>query len=912
MLKIIKIKDPSCKWQWLSHINPKTDCFLVSDVKTKLSIESALLEKEECLPGFCVMRAYEFYTELFYSLNLNWNLVSDLFIQEVFSDFCSQNKETWIRNLRDSNSFFSFFKSFLPLLSHKESPQLFEEWLKEKRKPILWRSWIDLAQKFFFYLEEKKIFPESEKKALLLHHLPLTERLNFKKERIYVDLSFSMDICEAEIFKALSLHREIFILSPQLEKPFLFEKSFDVYQMLEEELGLSQISSLDVGDSQTLSKTLSQEKQTFKVKSETQLEELKKALTQVCKWLSRGVPAKEIALFAPDMEAYWFALKIFLHKEGIPVAKSIFAKVSDYQEIRYFLAALRIHISSFTFEDLEYFSFFRESRKDFSRFKAHYFQVPDRKLSKKFFFENKMLPAHKNLNGKQFTDWALSFWLKENPLFLWEKVSPIFLKLPMTESLKASSWLKILESEIQNLELELKTEAQEGISCLSLNALSSSKKPYVYILDLSERALKSSGSSVFNEREKKEILEELGFPLSFSHPQEKPHNLLWFLQSSHHKEVYLSFSAYNLKGTVQTPSLLYFLSEDLFSAKKREVREELSWEADRKQRAFCPPDRDSESFKMLSSSFQNKERAFFHPEKIQLSPNRLKTYIECPFKYAAEKLFFVQANEKIDRELSPLSKGSITHQLFENVLAQYPKLLLSEKQMEKLLEQVKPKEEDFIYGQQWPLLKEELKELLKAFLNKERADQKNFPFLKAKAFEKELSAYWNQKKGELDRRGEYLFRARVDRIDQDKTTGAYVVRDYKASSQFLTHISSWIQNGKEDFQLIFYAQALQKGLISDLPAAPVSSVFYAFYKEDFSAKGFVEKGSSMERLLGENLRGPKKEKQVLEQAILLSNKQAKTVIQKMEKGEFSPKPKEKSLCKRCFYSSWCRIETLEG
>ena len=65
MFKFIKIKDPSFRWKWLSEFNPKTDCFIVSDIKTKLSLENELLQKHNFLSGFCVMRAYEFYKELF-------------------------------------------------------------------------------------------------------------------------------------------------------------------------------------------------------------------------------------------------------------------------------------------------------------------------------------------------------------------------------------------------------------------------------------------------------------------------------------------------------------------------------------------------------------------------------------------------------------------------------------------------------------------------------------------------------------------------------------------------------------------------------------------------------------------------------------------------------------------------------
>ena len=96
----------------LSEFNPETDCFVVSDIKTKLSVEENALKKHGSLPGFCVMRAHEFYRELFYSLNLGWNITSDFFVRELFSEFCNQHKKSWVGNLKNSKSFFEFFNVF--------------------------------------------------------------------------------------------------------------------------------------------------------------------------------------------------------------------------------------------------------------------------------------------------------------------------------------------------------------------------------------------------------------------------------------------------------------------------------------------------------------------------------------------------------------------------------------------------------------------------------------------------------------------------------------------------------------------------------------------------------------------------------------------------------------------------------
>ena len=645
-----------------------------------------------------------FIKSCLYSLNLNWNITSDIFVKELFSEFCAQNEKTGVKNLQNSKNFFNFFNVFLTVLLHREKSDLFVEWFESQNRPVFWRSWFELCQDFFSFLESRKILHETGLKALLFSHLPLLDKISFEKERIFLDLSFSFDLCEKEIFKELSRFREIHILSPELEHKLFFEKAFNVYQTLEEELGSRQTVVLDTHFKKPGVKKDTSQAKLFKVKNETQLEEVEKAVVQVCKWLKNGVSPKDIALFAPDMEKYWFALKIYFERENIPVKKSVFAKLTDFPDIQYFLSALRVHLGHFSFEDLEYFSFFKEYKKDFSRFKTHYFSVPDRELATNLLFKNKIQSPNKIISGSQFIEWALSLWPKEAESFLLDTVSKVFLKCPMEESIKASAWMRLFESELLALEIEVKEEDKEGVSCLSFNALHSFKGTHSFVMGLDEESIKTFSLGVLNEADRENILNDLGFPLPLQNPREREHNLLWFLQSSENKEVYLSFSTYDFKGDIKTPSLLYFLSESLFSAETAEIQEKLLWNWTRKQdslngilsRGFVK----KETAESLESAFLSSRQPFFHKEKIQLSSHRLKSYIDCPFKYAARNLFFVSEGALVERELSPISKGSIVHKLFENCLRKYSNLCPSSEQIEEMIEEVKPEESQFIHQKQ--------------------------------------------------------------------------------------------------------------------------------------------------------------------------------------------------------------------
>ena len=934
MLKLVKIKDQSEKIKFLINFKPENSAFIVSDIKTKLFLESELLKKYFYLPGACVMRASEFYKELFYSLDNKWNLMPDSCVKELFFDFCNNHTENWIRNLQNSKSFFEFFNSFLVIFFHKESLKIFEEWLEVNKKFFFWRSWFYLSQNLFEFLEEKQVLNESGVKSLLFHILSSTDKLSFNKNKILVDLSFSLDLCEKETFTELARYKEVYILSPHLKYSAFFENKFNIYEKWEEELKKKQV--LIYPSDSAVSKTTSSRK-LFKIKTETQIEEVKKTVVQVCKWIKQGVSPGDIVIYAPNMENYWFVLKSYFEKESIPFKKTVYSKLIDFKEMKYLLSAVRIHLNLFNFEDLELFCFYRESKKDFLNFKENYFNEPKRDLVKNLLFQSKIRNCDQRISGFDFVQWLLSFWSNSpkaehadsvsvnsdsvspssvisakaeisqnlNSTAILDALLTVLQKLTVDETLTYRSWLRFLESELFSKELETEIEQPEGVSCLSFNAFYSVKSSYVFILGLTESALKESSLIFSNESDA--VLEDLGFPLAVAPAKQKENSLLWFLQSSHYKELYLSYHSYDFKGDIQNVSLFYMLSDRLFSAKKTDILETLSWDYKIKQEALSEilSDKPKEQVEALQKAFDNKVQPIFPSKKNHLSANSIKTYRECPFKYAGKNLFFVPEKQAVQKEISPLYKGNLVHELFEKVLKGYPDLDLTEEQIKPLIDSIPFKPEKLIHKKQWLLMKDYLNSILKEFLLKEKEQRAKFPYLKPVAFEAKLQAFWDQKKGELSHQGDYVFKGYLDRVDQDEKTKQYVLRDYKASSNSLKHVSSWIK--EEELQLTFYAQALEKGLVENLSSGKLSVLFYSVYNEEFIAKGFEEKDSDFLGVMGKTARH-RKEKDFLYKAIAFSNRFIQKKVEQMEKGDFPPKPVDSIICKKCFYKTWCRVE----
>ena len=884
---------------------PEDTAFIVSDIKTKLFLESQLLQKRSCLPGACVMRPNDFYKELFYFLDRRWHLIPDNYAQGLLFDFCNQSKGNKFKNLQNSKSFFEFFNSFLVVFLHQENFKAFEEWL-DNCKNIFLKNWFQLSKSFFEFLSSKKVLHESGVKSLLLYNLSLIDELSFYKDRILVDLSFTIDLCEKEIFKELSRYKEVYILSPHLEHSSFFEDKMDIYKQWEKEQ--SQAGLLEYPNNIDLkTQEPSSFKNLFKIKAETQIEEVRKATAQICKWIKQGVSPNDIVVFAPHLENYWFALRSYFEKESIPFKKAIYSKLIDFKDVKYLLAGMRVHLNLFDFEDLEIFYFYKETKKDFMGFKRNYFDEPHRDLIKKLLVQNQIKDFNQQTKGVDFVQWLLSFWPKTSDGDLLESLLSILQKFSVEETLTYKSWLRFFESELFSKELEIESEQSEGVSCLSFNAFHSVKSPYVFILGLTESALKES--SLFLSNESNNILEDLGLPIAIASSKQKENSLLWFLQSSHYKELYLSYHSYNFKGDIQTVSLLYMLSDKLFCAQKTDILESLSWDYKIKQATLSKilSDKPEEQMKMLSRAFQNQIQPIFSYKKRHLSANGIKTYRACPFKYAGKNLFFAPEEQTVQREVSAIYKGNLAHKLFEKTLKEYPDLEMTEMQIKQLIESLRVEPEQLIHKKQWLLMTDYLKRVLKEFLIKEKEQRKKFPQLKPVAFEAKLKAFWNQEKGELSHHGEYPFKGFLDRVDQDDKTKQYVLRDYKASSHSLSHISSWLET--EELQLTFYAQALEKGLVESLSPKQLSALFYSVYNEQFIAKGFEEKDSALAGIMGvETTKRQSKEKDFLYQVIDVSNRFTKKKVEQMEQGYFSPDPADTKNCKKCFYKTWCRVE----
>ena len=968
MLKIVLMEDPQSRREFLSGFQPERECLLVPDIKTKLSAERLFLEKGLCLSGASVLRIHEFFKELFYLLPPERELVSDLFFEELFAEFAQSHSSPLLKNLQNSRRLLlSCLNQFLPIFLHPEGAGLMEEWFQEKGRPAAarWRLWHQLAREFFQFAEERKIIHESGLKGLLAHKIPFLDSPPFGGKKIIADLGMSCDPCEQFILKEISLKTEVTVLAPRLKQKGFYGDGEDVYSRILSEAPPQQVSSFEPAAESPSPKAaakggLSGEKPRplfFRETSLTQLREVKTAVAQVRQWLERGVPETDIEILAPDMEAYWFCLKPHLEREGIRAEKSSFARFQDFPDGRRWLSAMRLHLPPFRFSDLEHFSFYKEPRADFSEFQAAYFHVPERELSKKRLRSpRKIKEGGKKARGREFIEWAWSLWPKPGDRALLELARKALQSLPLEGELSWGAWLRLLEKAVFSLEKETEREVSGGALCLSFNALQSARGSHAAVMGLDEDSLKIPLPAVLAWEDRKSLVSDLGFHLPFPHQETRERALLWRLQSSRLKEACFSFAEADFSGKPQNPSLFFVSLESMFSLSERKSSEKAPaperltvWDSQKRQPSIGdiwaapkrkkPPGKApsaAESFKenqaagrsldkshaeespilektrrrakLLEKALTRRQR-FFQKSAIELSVRRLQLYDECGFRYAAEYIFGSGQDPLIDRELSPMRFGGLAHECFGEFLRGGPLLDRSQQEIEEFVERFKPEERDLAHKSQWPVVKSVLTGILGKFQKEERERQSLFPRSSSET-EKAIEAFWSKKSGRLKRKGDYPFKGRMDRIDCAKTGKSYFLMDYKAAdSAMMTHIKSWQTDKKSDLQLLLYAQALEEGLVEDMPPGRVQALAYYSYR-DFGFKGYAEKGSPLENVFGKKsfARQPREAfEKALEKALL----RVQEGIEGIENGLFFARPKDEKTCETCFARKWCRAEHLK-
>ena len=203
----------------------------------------------------------------------------------------------------------------------------------------------------------------------------------------------------------------------------------------------------------------------------------------------------------------------------------------------------------------------------------------------------------------------------------------------------------------------------------------------------------------------------------------------------------------------------------------------------------------------------------------------------------------------------------------------------------------------------WPSMREFYIHLARTFMSFERQWRQDYPKTQTDSLELPIKGYI-QGEGELlftkePHKSGHSYRGVVDRIDRDPE-GRFYVLDYKSSDHGTTQYKSWLEKG--ELQLSLYAMALEQGLGKS--SAEVLGAAYFIVKDQNRKKGFNTNKDPDFMNVGKLDSEDKKEiyqdmKEVTQQ-----------LIQSIDQGHFSPKPKDEKICTDCQWKTLCRYPQL--
>ena len=642
-------------------------------------------------------------------------------------------------------------------------------------------------------------------------------------------------------------------------------------------------------------------------KFSTPVEEVQFVTEQLRKGLEAGRNPEQCIVLAPDIEAYWPCLNIYLKKEGIPVQKETSISYASFPQIQKWLSSIRLNFGNITYQNLE--DTLSSSENDLhqpSRLKSQYYYCDQSKDIQNLPLQ---ITSKTKLSLNEFLEIILNLWKPiiqkfPNPeidSYVNNTLAEISQPLHSLAPFKAckTAWLEMLEKEFAEKE-KTQNHGFHGVQCLSLNAITSFNAEQIHIIGLDHHSCQKFYPNIFNEQDSQRILNDLGFYCHHLDPHHNEYELIHLI-NTFQGVLTLSYSQTSWSREITQPSRLWQLEHHSNTPlqKPKTVWNSIKQLGSIEDILQHTPTSHSKKDIQRSLNPANSDTVSY---KGSLSPSSIQKYIKCPFIFLSEEIFHLKQKPLKDMDWNPLNKGFILHQFFENII---DKNLTNKenilKQIESLFSFFEVMDSDIL-----EFYSQELLHKSSQFLNNEKNNQQALPEINTLGVEIPFQGFWNFKKQKLDSTGDIMIKGKIDRVDKYKNQ--ILILDYKASSA--KNISSWNSN-LIDSQMPLYIQAVESRLLDGYSLENQDRVFSALYLsyKDFTYKGFISKNSDWTKILKKPSRSiveEGKKNKILSQI----NERLQSKLENIQKGNFKPKPIKISECSQCHWNKICRAVHL--
>ncbi|WP_415063351.1 PD-(D/E)XK nuclease family protein [Bdellovibrio sp.] len=906
MLQVIPIESRSQISEIFANYNPRSQSWLVSDLRTKFELQQKILGREGQYVDESVLRASDLWKILLKRLDPGLRLVSDPFARSLLRAIMDENAEVLGVNSSAEDTVFSYIDQMVAVIFHPEGTSRLEEWFENHPEAMnRWKDWY-LRARFcaLKLLHEHRVITADWITSYLQNFNELERVWDIP---LIVDLSGEISRVEAEILRVLSRTVDVIVLEPSPT----WKKDFHFLLKPYEDLRAQSQKVISLPSPQR------QEKQRDVLRFSGMLAEIKHSVGQIRQWLDQGHLAENIAVIAPDIEIYWPVLQAYLQEEGIPVQKDVTHKAQSLPSVTRWLALLRSKSGRLSSSDLEISFFEKEESQQLryeefrSLFKSLYVNedLARNDLVYKVFHEQLDLTGL--LSRDEFVAKALTYWNSDETEIVQIVLRELLQNATNATKLVWKEWLSYLETIVAAKEYTLEKGNPRGVMVTKLMSAHSEKAQYRLFLGLTDESLRSRNKTQLSGQDYFELAKDIGFYLDNPDQSDLEFELRLLAEADSIQDIYC-FGATDLGGTLCSPSTFWMSLQGDHEKltlpyetrwdelQHSEVRGQRDWLVSRKEQIEKRIEQD-----LGKADFDTIQAS----ELPRISASSIESFLECPFIFASQRYFKLKDLPDIDLDVDHRTRGQLAHALFEKLTVEPMRFDWSVEELEQTLDVIR-QEKKLLFADErlWIPLKKKHVQLGLRFLDVEKRWREEFKKTRTLAREKRFEFYLDPQTEEIFTEAkENCFRisGQIDRIDGDGAEHL-VVLDYKSSSGGISAHASWFKN--RELQLLFYMWVIEKGLLDEVGGEVIGLFYYVF--RTFERKGFkIEDQAGLlypaSKRKDKNATLEAKERYLSEFSQVLMG-----TLDRIKNGESQARPADFKTCTTCEWRRQCRAPHL--
>lgn len=917
MLEFIPIENRSQIEELFAHYNPRTETWLVSDLRTKFELQEKILQRDGQYVDESVLRASDLWKVLLKRLEPRLRLVSNPFARSLLKSILDENEEILGVNSSAEETVFSYLDQMAPIIFHPDGSARLEEWFENHPEAKnRWREWY-LRARFCAVklLEDHKIIAANWITSYLQN---FTELEQVWQTPLIVDLGGEISRVEAEILRVIARSADLRILAPAP----LWKKEFEYLLRPYEDLQGQSTST------RKMPPPHKSEKKVEVLRFSGMLAETKNAVAQVRTWLDQGIKAENIALIAPDIEVYWPVLQSFLEQEGVVYQKDITHKIQSLPSVTRWVSLLRAKSGRLSTSDIELSFFDRQEAQGlrYEDFKALFKSLYVTDDLSRNELVHKIYHDQIDLSGMvlrdEFVAKALTFWSSHDTDVVQTVLRELLQNALAHTRLGWKEWLSYLESIVASKEFTVDRGHPDGVMVTRLMSASTEKAHYRIFMGLSEEALKARVKTQLMGQDYFDLAKDIGFYLENPDQSDLEFELRLLVEAQSKVDLFC-FGATDFSGSLQSASNFWMslfaqhaaIDESGAHSESLTVPAENRWDEIQHSKSLVKrpwlESRESEVETRIDMDLGKIPLPNLVLKELpRISASSLESYLDCPFIFASQRYFKLRDVPDIDLDVDHRTRGQLAHALFERLTAETPmRFNWTAEELDQVLEEIKVQREMiFADDRLWIPLKKKHIQFGLRFLKFEQKWREQFPKTQTIGREARFEFYLDPKTQEISKEARadaFRISGQIDRVDSDGE-GHLVLLDYKSSGGGISAHGSWLKN--HSLQLLFYGWVIEQSLMEEIHGEVIGLFYFLF-------KTLERKGFKIEDMSGDLYPASKKKDknsnyEMKEVYFTELGKLIMSTLDRIALGEIAPVPADTKICTTCEWRRLCRAPHL--